>query len=91
MDKNRTLKTLEQMDKVIDWAKIDNILKKYYKIGFSAEGADEYPPLMLFKCLLLQKWFRIPSDPHSTFSRIRKRLSKKAMIKINRLRIDQFS
>jgi len=64
---------------------------------------------MLFKCLLLQKWFRIPSDPelesqindrisfkkflklpfdmpspdHSTFSRFRKKLSKKAMIKIN--------
>ena len=83
MDKNLTLKTLEQMDKVIDWAKIDNILKKYYKIGFSAEGADEYPPLMLFKCLLLQKWFRIPYDPHYIFSRIRKRVSKKAMIKIN--------
>ena len=29
----------------------------------SKEGADAYPPLMLLKCLLLQKWFRIPSDP----------------------------
>lgn len=109
MDKNRTLKTLEQMNKVIDWSRIEKILKKDYKIGFSNEGADAYPPLMLFKCLLLQKWFRIPSDPelesqindrisfkkflklpfdmpspdHSTFSRFRKRLSKKAMIKIN--------
>ena len=27
MDKNRTLKTLEQMNKVIDWARIENILK----------------------------------------------------------------
>jgi len=109
MDKNRTLKTLEQMNKVIDWSRIEKILKKYYKVGISTEGADAYPPLMLFKCLLLQKWFRIPSDPelesqindrisfkkflklpfdmpspdHSTFSRFRKRLSKKAMIKIN--------
>jgi len=109
MDKNRTLKTLEQMNKVIDWTRIEKILKKYYKIGISTEGADAYPPLMLFKCLLLQKWFRIPSDPelesqindrisfkkflklpfdmpspdHSTFSRFRKRLSKKAMVKIN--------
>jgi len=116
MDKNRTLKTLEQMNKVIDWYRIEKILKKYYKIGFSTEGADAYPPLMLFKCLLLQKWFRIPSDPelesqindrisfkkflklpfdmpspdHSTFSRFRKRLSKKAMIKINSEVLKQF-
>ena len=109
MAKNRSLKTLEQMNKVIDWSKIESILMKHYKIGISNEGADAYPPLMLFKCLLLQKWFRIPSDPelesqindrisfkkflklpfdmpspdHSTFSRFRKRLSKKAMIKIN--------
>jgi IS5 family transposase len=117
MDKNRTLKTLEQMNKVIDWSKIEKILKKYYKIGFSNEGADAYPPLMLFKCLLLQKWFRIPSDPelesqindrisfkkflklpfdmpspdHSTFSRFRKRLSKKTMIKINSEVLKQFN
>jgi len=116
MDKNRTLKTLEQMNKVIDWSRIEKILKKYYKIGFSTEGADAYPPLMLFRCLLLQKWFRIPSDPelesqindrisfkkflklpfdmpspdHSTFSRFRKRLSKKAMIKINSEVLKQF-
>jgi IS5 family transposase len=63
MAKNRYLKTLEQLDKVINWSRIEKILKKYYKIGTSAEGVDAYPPLMLFKCLLLQKWFRIPSDP----------------------------
>jgi hypothetical protein len=32
-------------------------------VGTSEEGARAYPPLMLFKCLLLQKWFRIHSDP----------------------------
>lgn len=58
MEKNRSLTTLEQTNKVIDWAKIENILMKHYKIGTSNEGADAYPPLMLFKCLLLQKWFR---------------------------------
>ena len=63
MDKNRTLNTLEQMNKVINWSRIEKILKKYYKVGISIESADAYPPLMLFKCLLLQKWFRIPSDP----------------------------
>jgi len=116
MEKNRSLQTLEQMNKVIDWSKVENILMKHYKIGISNEGADAYPPLMLFKCLLLQKWFRVPSDPelesqindrisfkkflklpfdmpspdHSTFSRFRKRLSKKAMIKINSEVLKQF-
>ena len=104
------------MNKVINCSKIEKILRKYYKVGTSTEGADAYPPLMLFKCLLLQKWFRIPSDPelesqindrisfkkflklpfdmpspdHSTFSRFRKKLSKKAMIKINSEVLKQF-
>ena len=34
MDKNRTLRTLEQMNNVIDWSRIEKILKKYYKVGF---------------------------------------------------------
>jgi len=51
MAKNRSLKTLEQMNKVIDWSKIESNLMKHYKIGISNEGADAYPPLMLFKCL----------------------------------------
>ena len=63
MEKNRSLQTLEQLNKVINWSKIEKILLKHYKIGKSKEGADAYPPLMLFKCMLLQKWFRIPSDP----------------------------
>lgn len=116
MEKNRSLKTLEQMNKLIDWSRVENILLKHYTIGKSDEGADAYPPLMLFKCMLLQKWFRIPSDPelesqindrisfkkflnlnfdmpspdHSTFSRFRNRLSKKAMIKINTEVLKQF-
>jgi len=53
MDKNRTLKTLEQMNKVIEWSRIEKILKKHYKVGISTEGANAYPPLMMFKCLLL--------------------------------------
>jgi IS5 family transposase len=63
MAKNRSLNTLAQLNKVINWSRIEKILKKYYKVGISTDGADAYPPLMLFKCLLLQKWFRIPSDP----------------------------
>lgn len=117
MEKNRSLSTLKQLDKVIDWSRIEIALMSHYQVGYSNEGADAYPPLMLFKCLLLQKWFRIPSDPelesqindrisfkeflqlplhmpspdHSTFSRFRKRLSKKAMIKVNSELLNQFA
>jgi IS5 family transposase len=88
----------------------------HYTIGTSGEGADAYPPLLLFKCMPLQKWFHIDSDPelenqindrwsfkkflhlplskpspdHSTFSRFRKRLSKKAMDQINSEILRQF-
>jgi IS5 family transposase len=117
MEKNRSLRTLKQLDKLIDWSKIKIALMSHYEVGYSKEGADAYPPLMLFKCLLLQKWFRIPSDPelesqindrisfkeflqlplhmpspdHSTFSRFRSRLSKKAMMKINSELLNQFA
>ena len=32
-------------------------------MGATIEGADAFPPLMLLKAFLLQKWFRIHSDP----------------------------
>jgi hypothetical protein len=55
MEKKRSLSTLKQLDKVIDWPRMETILMTHYDVGFSNEGADAYPPLMLFKCLLLQK------------------------------------
>jgi hypothetical protein len=35
----------------------------HYRVGTSCEEADAYPPILLFKCLLLQKWFHIDLDP----------------------------
>jgi IS5 family transposase len=116
MKHNRSLKNMEKLDKAIDWSRVDAILMNHYTIGTSDEGADAYPPLLLFKCLLLQKWFHIDSDPelenqindrwsfkkflhlplskpspdHSTFSRFRSRLSKKAMDQINSEILRQF-
>ncbi len=51
----------------------------HYTAGYSAEGARAYPPLMLFKCLMLQKWFRIPSDPELE-NQINDRLSFKKFL-----------
>ena len=44
--------------KSIDWDSIESVLMSHYQVG-----AEAYPPLLLFKCLLLQKWFHIDSDP----------------------------
>ena len=63
MEKNRSLKTMDRINRVIDWTKVEERLRDYYEIGRREEGADAYPPLMLLKALLLQKWFHIPSDP----------------------------
>lgn len=116
MDKNRCLKHLININNSINWPNIKSILMSHYVVGTSSEGADAYPPLLLFKCLMLQKWFHIDSDPelesqindrisfkkflgvsfsdpspdHSTFSRFRKRLSKKAMDQINSEILSQF-
>lgn len=32
-------------------------------VGTPSEGANAYPPLLLLKWMLLQKWFQINSDP----------------------------
>jgi IS5 family transposase len=63
MKHNRSLKNMEKLDGAIDWSPVESILMNHYTVGTSGEGADAYPPLLLFKSLLLQKWFHINSDP----------------------------
>ena len=61
--KNRSKETLTNMGKAIAWDKIESILLRDYPVGDKKEGNKAYPPLVLFKSLLIQKWFRIKSDP----------------------------
>jgi len=63
MENNRSVKMMKRINKVINWRNIEALLLEYYDVGKSKEGADAYPPLMLLKCMLLQKWFRVQSDP----------------------------
>lgn len=76
---NRSLKLMESLDEAIDWSRIENILLSRYSVGTSGEGADAYPPMLLFKCILLQKWFRINSDPELE-NQINDRLSFKKFL-----------
>ena len=60
---NRSIDKMKELKKSINWDSIEDTLKSHYTVGSSAEGADAFPPLLLFQCLLLQKWFHINSDP----------------------------
>jgi IS5 family transposase len=79
MKHNRSLKNMEKLKQSIDWHRINTILLSHYTVGTSREGADAYPPLLLYKCLLLQKWFRIDSDPELE-NQINDRLSFKKFL-----------
>jgi len=54
---------------------------EYYEPGKSKAGEKAYPPLLLFKCLLLQKWFRVKSDPELE-SQINDRISFKSFLQL---------
>ena len=62
-DKNRSLIFLRKINNTIEWEPIEKLLIQYYTIGKSKEGERANSPLLLFKCMLLQKWFQIKSDP----------------------------
>jgi IS5 family transposase len=79
MEHNRSLKRLEKINQVINWSKVEEILMAHYTVGISREGADAYSPLMLLKGLLLQKWYRIDSDPELE-NQINDRISFKKFI-----------
>jgi len=60
---NRSLKRLEKINRAIDWSQVEAVLLSHYAVGKRREGADTYPPLLSMKALLLQKWYKIDSDP----------------------------
>ena len=79
MKHNRSLQNMEKLNQSIDWDRINTILLSHYTVGTASEGADAYPPLLLYKCLLRQKWFNIDSDPELE-NQINDRLSFKKFL-----------
>jgi IS5 family transposase len=79
LEQNRSIKLMEQLSGTINWSLVESILLSHYNVGTSEEGVRDNPPLMLFKCLLLQKWFLIPSDPELE-NQINDRLSFKTFL-----------
>lgn len=48
---------LNQIEVLIDWRLIANIINKYYTKGNNAVGNPSYDGLLLFKMSLLQTWY----------------------------------
>jgi len=63
IEKNRAIQRMEQINAIVSWSRIDHLVMTHYPVGKSVIGNDAYPPLLLIKCLLLQQWFKIDSDP----------------------------
>jgi len=53
---------LDRIGQFIDWKNVEKLLRKKYKKTMSADGRPAYPPLPMFKLLLLQRWYGL-SDP----------------------------
>lgn len=53
---------LDKIDRLVDWTHIEKVLLKRYKKTASADGRPAYPPLPMFKLLMLQRWYGL-SDP----------------------------
>ena len=63
IEKNRAISRMEEINSIVSWSRIETLLMKDYPVGKSTAGNDAYLPIMLMKCLLLQQWFKIDSDP----------------------------
>ncbi len=55
-------KFLKRVNQLLDWEKIEEQIKKYYKKEKSGNGTPGYSGIFLFKIILLQQWYDL-SDP----------------------------
>ena len=47
---------LDEIDRLIDWKPLENVLRQKLKRVANAVGNPAYPPLLMFKIFLLQRW-----------------------------------
>ena len=50
---------LDEIDEFIDWRPIEKLLRKKLRRVANAVGNPAYPPLPMFKILLLQRWYNL--------------------------------
>jgi len=76
---SRTQLVVKEIHDHIRWAPLERILLAEYPVGKSPVGNVAYPPLVLLKAVLLQKWFGVRSDPELE-NQINDRVSFKVFI-----------
>lgn len=50
---------LDEIDRLIDWKPLEKVLRQKLKRVANAVGNPAYPPLPMFKILLLQRWYNL--------------------------------
>ena len=50
---------LDEIDRIIDWKPLEKVLRNKLKRVANAVGNPAYPPLLMFKILLLQRWYNL--------------------------------
>ena len=56
---HEALKELDDVHELINWSRIESLLAELHS---SRRGEKAWPPLLMFKALLLQSWYAL-SDP----------------------------
>jgi IS5 family transposase len=59
LSSHESLKELDDVHQIIDWSEIESLLSSLYA---SKRGKPAFPPIMMFKVMLLQAWYNL-SDP----------------------------
>lgn len=57
--RNRRVDALDRLSRLVEWRRVEELLNG---IHAAPRGEASYPPLMMFKVLLLQRWYGL-SDP----------------------------
>lgn len=56
---HKSLLELDDVHNIINWSEIEKTLSNLYS---SNQGAPSYPPLMMFKILILQAWYNLSDE-----------------------------
>jgi IS5 family transposase len=56
---HKSLSELDDVHNIINWVEIEQTLSNLYS---SVRGAPSYPPLMMFKVLILQAWYNLSDE-----------------------------
>ena len=56
---HKSLSELDDVHSIINWDEIEQTLSNLYS---SVRGTPSYPPLMMFKILILQAWYNLSDE-----------------------------